>query len=298
MEIATFRLHTASLHQAIRSTGCTLAYKAHGCAVIGWFSTAVIGASRSSVFCMLVYCCSLGGPQSYSSPVVVFFDGGHLCFRNFNSTVPVDIFRLKSYVNRLFDPACVPVRVTINKLYLIPKRVVSGVVGVLCNGGNLGAGESDVPVVFFDPSSLADVNFATFTGNPVTNAILLSRHERCSSKLARFTNHLTFLTRCIKNRIVPKDLQVRPPVPTKGARRVAELASMRFLRERIRLTQKAKADAKKEADSTSQSVTSAPSTEDADRIQPVDLIAWWRLAVCSRNVAISITRDYVVRQTK
>ncbi|KAL9970417.1 hypothetical protein ACROYT_G022792 [Oculina patagonica] len=166
--------------QAIRSTGCALAYKAHGCAVIGWFSTALIGAFRSSVFCMLVYCCSLGGPQSYSSPVIVFFDRGHPCFRNFNSTVPVDIIRVKSYVNRLFDPACVPVRVTINKLYLTPKRVVSGVVGMLCNGGSLGACESDVPVVFFDPilrrsSSLADVNFATFTGNPVNNAILLSR---------------------------------------------------------------------------------------------------------------------------
>ncbi len=139
IEIATFRLHTASLHQAIRSTGCALAYKAHGCAVINWFSTALIGAFRSSVLCMLVYCCSLGGPQSYSSPVVVFFDRGHPCFRNFNSTVPVDIIRVKSYVNRLFDPACVPVRVTINKLYLIPKRIVSGVVGMLCNGGSLGA---------------------------------------------------------------------------------------------------------------------------------------------------------------
>ncbi|KAL9953291.1 hypothetical protein ACROYT_G040687 [Oculina patagonica] len=85
--------------------------------------------------------------------------------------------------------------------------------------------------------------------------------------LERFTHHLTFLTRCIKNRIVPKDLQVRPPVPTKGARRVAELASMRFLRERIRLTQMAKGDAKKEADTTSaQSITSVLSTEDADRI--------------------------------
>ncbi|KAL9964643.1 hypothetical protein ACROYT_G028317 [Oculina patagonica] len=41
---------------------------------------------------------------------------------------------------------------------------------------------------------------------------------------------------------------------------------MRFLRERIRLTQKAKADAKKEAGSTSQSVTSALSTEDANRV--------------------------------
>ena len=30
----------------------------------------------------------------------------------------------------------------------------------------------------------------------------------------------------------------------------------------------------------------------------LDLIAWRRLAVYSRNVAIYITRDYIVRQTK
>jgi len=41
---------------------------------------------------------------------------------------------------------------------------------------------------------------------------------------------------------------------------------MRFLRERIRLTQKAKGDAKREAESTAQSITSALSTGDADRI--------------------------------
>ena len=74
---------------------------------------------------------------------------------------------------------------------------------------------------------------------------LIRRHERCSRKLARYNNHLTFLTRCIKSHIIPRDLRVQPPVPTKGACRVAELASMRFLRERIRLTQRAKGDAKK-----------------------------------------------------
>ena len=74
--------------------------------------------------------CSLGGPLSYGSPVVVFLDRRHPCFRNFYSTVP-DVVRVKSYVNRLFDPACVTMRITINKLYFIPKRVVSGVVGVL-----------------------------------------------------------------------------------------------------------------------------------------------------------------------
>ena len=44
--------------------------------------------------------------------------------------IPVDVVRVKSGVNRVFDPACVPVRITINKLYFIPKQVVYGVVGV------------------------------------------------------------------------------------------------------------------------------------------------------------------------
>ena len=64
------------------------------------------------------------------SPVVVFLDRGHPCFRNFYSTVPVDVVRVKSYGNRLFASACVPMRITINKLYFVPKRVVSGVVSV------------------------------------------------------------------------------------------------------------------------------------------------------------------------
>ena len=37
---------------------------------------------------------------------------------------------VKSYGNRLFASACVPMRITINKLYFVPKRVVSGVVSV------------------------------------------------------------------------------------------------------------------------------------------------------------------------
>ena len=51
-------------------------------------------------------CCSLGGPLSYSSPVVVFSDRGHPCFWNFNPIIPVDIVGVKSYVNSLFDLAC------------------------------------------------------------------------------------------------------------------------------------------------------------------------------------------------
>ena len=48
--------------------------------------------------------CSLGGPLSHDSPVVVFFDRGHPHFWNFDSTIPVDVVRVKSYVNCLFDP--------------------------------------------------------------------------------------------------------------------------------------------------------------------------------------------------
>ena len=47
---------------------------------------------------------SLGVPLSYGSPVVVFLDRGYPCFWNFYSTVPVDVVRVKSYLNRLFDP--------------------------------------------------------------------------------------------------------------------------------------------------------------------------------------------------
>ena len=61
----------------------------------------------------------------YRSPVVVVFDRGHPRFRNFNSAIPVDIIRMKSYVDGFLDPACVPVRVSINKLNLVPNWIVA-----------------------------------------------------------------------------------------------------------------------------------------------------------------------------
>ena len=72
--------------------------------------------------------------------------------------------------------------------------------------------------------------------------------------------------RCIKSHIIPRDLRVQPPVPTKGARRVAELASKRFLRERIRLTQRAKGDAKRETESTAEGITATLTANEASVI--------------------------------
>ena len=43
----------------------------------------------------------------------------------------IEFCMAKSYVNLLFDPACVTMRIMINKLYFIPKRVMSCVVDML-----------------------------------------------------------------------------------------------------------------------------------------------------------------------
>ena len=51
--------------------------------------------------------------------------------------------------------AVVPVRVSIDTLYLVPKRTMAGVVGVLRNGGGLGTGESYIPVMLFDSLACA-----------------------------------------------------------------------------------------------------------------------------------------------
>ena len=49
---------------------------------------------------------------------VVFFDHGHPCLRNLNSTIPVDVVRVKSYMDSFLDPMSVQVRIAINKLTL------------------------------------------------------------------------------------------------------------------------------------------------------------------------------------
>ena len=112
--------------------------------------------------------------------LLFIFDHGHPCFRNFNSTIPVDVVRVKSYVNSFLDPTCVPVRISINKFDLTPDRIVAGLVGVFRNGRGLGTGESYIPVMFFDPllnrsPCFSDVDFAALTGNPIDKTILFSR---------------------------------------------------------------------------------------------------------------------------
>ena len=105
---------------------------------------------------------SLRRPLLYHSPAV-FLDRGHLRFGDFNSIIPTDVIRVKSYVDSFLDPTGVPVRVSINKFYLVPKQIMVGLIGVLRNIGGLGTGESYIPVVLFDSPLLDLPVFLTLT---------------------------------------------------------------------------------------------------------------------------------------
>ena len=74
--------------------------------MVGWFFS-------SSDWCIsiLAVSCSLGGPLSHGSPVVVFFDRGHPRFWNFHSTISVDVVRVKSYMNCLFEVDCLFIKI-------------------------------------------------------------------------------------------------------------------------------------------------------------------------------------------
>ena len=74
--------------------------------MISCFSTALIGSFRSLLFPSVI--CSLGGPLSHGSLVVVLFDREHPRFWNFYSTIPVDVVRVKSYMNCFIDSTCDP----------------------------------------------------------------------------------------------------------------------------------------------------------------------------------------------
>ena len=60
-------------------------------------------------------------------------DHRHSHFRNLNSTVPVDVVKVKSYVNSLFNSMRVSVRVLVNKLNLDPESIMRGHIGIFRN---------------------------------------------------------------------------------------------------------------------------------------------------------------------
>ncbi|XP_072165864.1 uncharacterized protein [Diadema setosum] len=115
--------------------------------------------------------------------------------------------------------------------------------------------------------------FTRITSTYGHNALqLVRRHERCLRRLARFNNHLTFLMRSIKSSVIPKDLRIKSPVHTQGARRAAETASIRFLRERILLTRLTRDSTEKEVSITASDIHVLLSPADSNEIRLHDAI--------------------------
>ena len=160
----------------MRSTGCASPYESRWSAVIGVFGSSLF---RCEVVSREVW-------FEVAPSAVRWRTGLLLCFlivgiHASGILIPLSLLMLSGwYVDSFPDPTGVPVRVSINKLYLVPKRVVAGLIGVLRNGRGLGTSESYIPVMLFDPllhrsSCFANVDFSAFTGNPLDYAVLFGR---------------------------------------------------------------------------------------------------------------------------
>ena len=88
MLIAMFRLLTASLLQAMGSTDS---------------GSPLCSCVVCSEWCISILLLFLLGPLACRVFVVVFLDRRHPRFWNFNSVIPVDVIRVQSYVNCLFQ---------------------------------------------------------------------------------------------------------------------------------------------------------------------------------------------------
>ena len=99
-------------------------------------------------------------------------------FWNFNSIIPVDVVRVKSYVNSLFNPTGIPMWVSVNKLNLIPERIVARRIAAFWNGRGLGSSKPYVSIVFSlirsvnRSSRVSNIDLATLAGNLVDYSVL------------------------------------------------------------------------------------------------------------------------------
>ena len=121
-------------------------------------------------------------------------DCRHLRFRNFNSTVPIDVVRVKSYVKSLVNSTRVPVRVSVNKLNFVPERIKPGLIGVFRNGRRLSSSKPYIPMVPLNPSMHApshfpNVHFAAFTRNLRQNRYAYSRMNGLRSTIGMYGFH-------------------------------------------------------------------------------------------------------------
>ena len=85
------------------------------------FDPAIVSVYHGFLRCSLICRASLA---------LMFSNCRHLRFRYFGSVVPVYVVWVKSYVNCLFRFPCVPMVVSVYKLYFVSQRLVSGSVSM------------------------------------------------------------------------------------------------------------------------------------------------------------------------
>ena len=150
----------------VRVTLCSMLFRCYWCILI-------------LIIIPTIRCCSLSGPFC-GWWAVVLSDRRYPSFRNFHSTISLDVIRMKSYMNSFFDPTCVPVRVTINKLNFFPNKKMSHfVINMLWNCVGLHTSKPYISVMFFYPflhrsPCFPDVYFAALTWNLIDDTILFS----------------------------------------------------------------------------------------------------------------------------
>ena len=87
------------------------------------------------------------------------------------------------------------------------------------------------------------------------------RLKNCREKLARYSNHLTFLSRCRSHGFIPNGLKVHLPVKSEAADHIAERTSEALLRERIRTARRQKAITKLNVSRLESNLSQSLSTE-------------------------------------
>ena len=124
------------------------------------------GAFQSShCFIVLASSCSVCSPLLYCFLLLCFSIVG---IHASGIPIPLHLLMLLGYVASFLDLTCVPVRISINKLDLVPNWLVASLVGTFRNGRGFVTGESYIPVMLLHRSPcFSNVDFAVLAGNPV-----------------------------------------------------------------------------------------------------------------------------------
>ena len=157
-----------------------------------WCSAVISCFFNSSDWCIsiLVVICSLGGPLSHGFLLLCFFDRGHPRFWNFYSTITVDVVRVKSYRNCLFDPVFVVTKVTIKRIHRIP-----------CEWGKVYNGETGRPMQDRIKEHDRDIRLARTETSAVSGHAHNTRHKPLWNEVKFIDLDPFYCTRMVKEPI-------------------------------------------------------------------------------------------------